>query len=697
MKKLFSTLMLVLVALTVQAQILQPVKWKIQLNDSGSAEKEIVFTATADKGWHLYDQDLPEGGPVSTSFTFETLKGAELIGKPTSSVKPTTVYDELFAMNLRWYPGTVSFTQKFKVTDPAKFKAEGEVEFMACNDETCLPPDRVSFSFDKKNIKMTAAAETVVEKPEVEQDDVTAVQPDTEKVVEEVAELKAPAPVTNKDKAENRPVRASNELTDDAALWTPVIDQLKAFGDTTVSATDTSWLFIFFAGFLGGLIALLTPCVWPMIPMTVSFFLKRTKDRKKAIRDAMTYGLSIIVIYLVMGLLITGIFGASALNDLSTNAIFNIIFFLLLVVFAISFFGAFEMVLPSSWTNKLDTKADSTTGIISIFFMSFTLVLVSFSCTGPIIGTLLVQAASMGTAVGPAIGMFGFALALSIPFSLFAIFPNMLQSMPKSGGWLNSVKVVLGFLELTLALKFLSVADLAYGWRLLDREVFIVLWIVIFILLGCYLLGKIKFSHDSDLPYVSVPRLFMAIISFSFAVYMVPGLWGAPLKAISAFAPPLYTQDFNLYNSEVHAAFDDYETGMAYAKKVNKPVMIDFSGFGCVNCRKMEASVWTDPKVKQILENDYVLITLMVDDKTKLPQPITIEEHGKTRKLKTIGDKWSYLQRSKFGANAQPFYILLNAEGKPLGPSYAFNESVPDYIKFLENGLKVFKEQEKNK
>ena len=431
--------------------------------------------------------------------------------------------------------------------------------------------------------------------------------------------------------------------------------------------------------------------------MTVSFFLKRTKDRKKAIRDAMTYGLSIIVIYLVMGLLITGIFGASALNDLSTNAIFNIIFFLLLVVFAISFFGAFEMVLPSSWTNKLDTKADSTTGIISIFFMSFTLVLVSFSCTGPIIGTLLVQAASMGTAVGPAIGMFGFALVLSIPFSLFAIFPNMLQSMPKSGGWLNSVKVVLGFLELALALKFLSVADLAYGWRLLDREVFIVLWIVIFILLGCYLLGKIKFSHDSDLPYVSVPRLFMAIISFSFAVYMVPGLWGAPLKAISAFAPPLYTQDFNLYNSEVHAAFDDYETGMAYAKKVNKPVMIDFSGFGCVNCRKMEASVWTDPKVKQILENDYVLITLMVDDKTKLPQPITIEEHGKTRKLKTIGDKWSYLQRSKFGANAQPFYILLNAEGKPLGPSYAFNESVPDYIKFLENGLKVFKEQEKNK
>ena len=428
-----------------------------------------------------------------------------------------------------------------------------------------------------------------------------------------------------------------------------------------------------------------------MIPMTVSFFLKRTKDRSKAIRDALTYGMSIIVIYLVLGLLITGIFGASALNDLSTNAIFNIIFFALLVLFAVSFFGAFELVLPSSWTNKLDSKADSTTGIISIFFMSFTLVLVSFSCTGPIIGTLLVQAASMGSKIGPAIGMFGFALALSIPFSLFAIFPNMLQSMPKSGGWLNSVKVVLGFLELALALKFLSVADLAYGWRLLDREVFIVLWIVIFAMLGMYLLGKIKFSHDSELKYVSVPRLFMSIISFAFAIYMIPGLWGAPLKAISAFAPPLYTQDFNLYDDEVHAAFDDYESGMEYAKKQNKPVIIDFSGYGCVNCRKMEASVWTDPRVKDILEKDYVLITLMVDDKTKLPEPITIEENGKTRKLRTIGDKWSYLQRSKFGANAQPFYVLLDSEGKPLAPSYAFDEDVDKYIQFLQGGLKQFK------
>ena len=691
MKKLFSILLLVFVTLAVQAQIHQPVKWKIKLEDSKTAEKEIVFTATIEKGWHLYDMNLPEGGPVSTSFTFETLQGAELIGQPVSNIKPTVVHDEQFAMDLRWFPGAVTFTQKVKILDPKKFKIEGEVEFMVCNDETCLPPDRESFAFDSKNTKLTLPAEA----PVVEKEDVIKEQPDTNLVEEEGKTLTTPDPAAKEEKVIVSPEKITNALTNDAALWTPVIDELKAFGDTTVTATDTSWLFIFFAGFLGGLIALLTPCVWPMIPMTVSFFLKRTKDRKKAIRDALTYGLSIIVIYLVMGLLITGIFGASALNDLSTNAIFNIIFFLLLVVFAISFFGAFEMVLPASWTTKLDSKADSTTGILSIFFMSFTLVLVSFSCTGPIIGTLLVQAASMGTAVGPAIGMFGFALALSIPFSLFAIFPNMLQSMPKSGGWLNSVKVVLGFLELALALKFLSVADLAYGWRLLDREVFIVLWIVIFVLLGFYLLGKIKFSHDSDVKYVSVPRLFMAIISFGFAVYMVPGLWGAPLKSISAFAPPLYTQDFSLYDDEVHAAYDDYESGMAKAKLLNKPVMIDFSGFGCVNCRKMEASVWTDPKVKQILENDYVLITLMVDDKTKLPHPIEIEEHGKVRKLKTIGDKWSYLQRSKFGANAQPFYILLNDEGKPLGPSYAFNEDVSKYIQFLENGLKTFKEQNK--
>ncbi len=681
MKRFVSLLMLTFMALAVQAQILTPVKWKIQLEDSGTAEKTLVFSATLDAGWHLYDMNLPEGGPISTSFSFENLTGAKAVGTPVASKEATKVFDEQFQMELRWFAGEVTFRQKIEVTDPQKFQAEGYVEYMACNDENCLPPDQEEFSFSKKDIdveKTLAALSSKGEEPKAEpQDTVTP---------EEPAEVEASTSATPEYVPEEEPQVYQSE-----DLWMPVIDELKAFGDETISATDTSWLFIFFAGFAGGLIALLTPCVWPMIPMTVSFFLKRTKDRKKAIRDAIMYGISIIVIYLVLGLLITGIFGASALNDLSTNAIFNIIFFLLLVLFAVSFFGAFELVLPASWTNKLDSKADSTTGIISIFFMSFTLVLVSFSCTGPIIGTLLVQAATMGAAIGPAVGMFGFALALSIPFSLFAIFPNLLQSMPKSGGWLNSVKVVLGFLELALALKFLSVADLAYGWRLLDRETFLVLWIVIFALLGFYLLGKLKFSHDSDLKYVSVPRLFMAIISFAFAVYMVPGLWGAPLKSISAFAPPLYTQDFSLYDDEVHAAFDDYEAGMAYAKQHNKPVMIDFSGYGCVNCRKMEASVWTDSRVKDILENDYVLITLMVDDKTKLPEPIQIQENGKTRTLRTIGDKWSYLQRSKFGANAQPFYILLDNEGKPLAPSYAFDEDVDKYIQFLERGLKEFK------
>jgi len=670
-----------MIAWAAEAQILTPVKWEIKLEDSDSSVKTLLFSAKLDNGWHLYDMNLPEGGPISTSFNYETLKGAKTIGSPIPSKKATTVYDEQFEMNLSWYAHEVSFTQKLEITNPKAFKVEGYVEFMACNDENCLPPDKESFSFNQSNINVEKTLQAMAKVEDIPAEELT----DTVSVVEEVSE---DVSVAKPNKTADTVGTSSSLVHSD--LWEPVIEELKAFGDTTVTAADTSWLFIFFAGFLGGLIALLTPCVWPMIPMTVSFFLKRTKDRKKAIRDAVTYGVSIIVIYLVLGLLITGIFGASALNDLSTNAIFNIIFFLLLVLFAVSFFGAFEIVLPSSWTNKLDMKADSTTGIISIFFMSFTLVLVSFSCTGPIIGTLLVQAASMGSKVGPAIGMFGFALALSIPFSFFAVFPNMLQSMPKSGGWLNSVKVVLGFLELALALKFLSVADLAYGWRLLDREVFVVLWIVIFALLGFYLLGKIRFSHDSDLKHVSVPRLFMAIISFGFSIYMIPGLWGAPLKAISAFAPPLYTQDFSLYDNEVHAAFTDYEAGMEYAKRNNKPVMIDFSGYGCVNCRKMEASVWTNIRVKDILEKDYVLITLIVDDKSKLPEPIEIVENGKTRVLRTVGDKWSYLQRSKFGANAQPFYVLLDGDGKPLSPSYAFDEDVSKYIQFLNKGLSEF-------
>lgn len=578
-------------------------------------------------------------------------------------------------MEIGYYEKKATFAQRIKVTDKAKFSLKGDVRAQACNDRECTPPIPNDFSFTSANLPATLVVSTASTTPAAEETLATA-------GVDIVTEGEATVDSTV--------VSTQTNITS-ADLWTPVIEEVKAFGAAGDVSDKSLWL-IFGAGFVGGLIALMTPCVWPIIPMTVSFFLKRNKkSRSKAIKDAVTYGLAIIIIYVSLGLLVTGIFGASALNELSTSAIFNLIFFALLVVFAASFFGAFELVLPSSWTNKIDSKADSTTGIVSIFFMAFTLSLVSFSCTGPIIGTLLVEASSSGAIIAPAVGMFAFALALAIPFTLFAIFPSWLESMPKSGGWLNSVKVVLGFLELALALKFLSVADLAYGWRLLDREVFLVLWIVIFTLLGLYLLGKIRFAHDDAVEHVSVTRLFLAIVPLSFAIYMVPGLWGAPLKSISAFAPPLFTQDFSLYEGGVHAKFDDYEAGMEYARKNNKPVMIDFSGFGCVNCRKMEASVWTDIRVKNILENDYVLITLMVDDKTKLPEIIEVQENGKTSKLKTIGDKWSYLQRHKFATNSQPYYVLLDHQGKPIGPSYAYDEDVAKYINFLNIGLKNFK------
>lgn len=654
----------------------EPAKWTMKLEDKGNGEIELVTNFKIDPTWHLYDINIPEGGPMPTSLSVDKLKGATKVGTFKSvNSKLKKSYDEVFQMQVGYYEGQATFVQRFKVTDKAAFVLEGDLRSQVCSevDGQCIPI-KIDYSYSAKDLPSTLVAATgeadkpAEEKPEINAPDSTS----TDSLSQAI-----PAPVAASD------------------LWAPVIDKMKPYGKEEL---NQSLFWIFLAGFGGGLIALLTPCVWPMIPMTVSFFLKRNKkSRSKAIKDAITYGLGIIIIYVTLGLLITAIFGASALNDLATSAIFNLLFFALLVVFAISFFGAFEMVLPSSWTNKMDQKADSTTGIISIFFMAFTLALVSFSCTGPIIGTLLVQAAGSGSIVAPAIGMFGFAVALAIPFSLFAIFPSWLESMPKSGGWLNSVKVVLGFLELALALKFLSVADLAYGWRILDREVFLTLWIIIFILLGVYLLGKLKLPHDSDLKHVSVPRLFMAIASFAFAIYMVPGLWGAPLKAISAFSPPLNTQDFNLYKGEVHAKFDDYEAGMEYARKNNKPVMIDFSGFGCVNCRKMEASVWTDVRVKQILENDYVLITLMVDNKKSLPEVIEVTENGKTTKLKTIGDKWSYLQRHKFGTNSQPYYVLLDAAGEPIGPYYVYKEDVPEYIDFLNVGLNNFKKKEETK
>ena len=473
-----------------------------------------------------------------------------------------------------------------------------------------------------------------------------------------------------------------------ASLWQPVISDLKAY---EAAPTDSSLLYIFFAGLIGGFLALLTPCVWPIIPMTVSFFLKRNKERSKAIREAVTYGISIVVIYVVLGLVVTLLFGASALNALSTNAVFNIFFCLLLVVFAASFFGAFEITLPSSWSNKIDAKSENTSGMLSIFLMAFTLTLVSFSCTGPIIGFLLVAVSTQGSILAPTIGMLGFAIALAIPFTLFAMFPSLLKSAPKSGGWMNVVKVVLGFIELAFALKFLSVADLAYGWHILDRETFLALWIVIFGLLGVYLLGWLKFPHDDEGNRTNVPQFFLAMISLAFAIYMIPGLWGAPLKAISAFAPPMNTQDFNLYKASVEAKYHDYEAGMAAAKAEGKPVMIDFTGFGCVNCRKMEAAVWTDPKVANMLNEKYVLISLYVDDKTPLAEPMTVTENGQQRTLRTVGDKWSYLQRVKFGANTQPFYVLIDNEGKPLAGSRSYDEDINAYIDYLQKGIDNYK------
>ena len=668
MKKTLLFLILSVIS-TIGIYAQDPATWTVKLVDKGNGEVELTANFKIDPTWHLYDIHIPEGGPMPTSLAIDNIKGATKVGEfKAVNSKLKKSYDEIFQMEIGYYETQATFVQRLKVTDKVAFVLEGDLRSQVCSevDGQCIPI-KIDLSFKSKDLPATLVSASGTSADSAEE----AVSVDT-----------ATADTLS---------QVSTTPTSSSDLWKPVIEEVKAYG-AAGDTSDQSLFWIFLGGFGGGLVALLTPCVWPMIPMTVSFFLKRNKKNKgKAIKDAMTYGLGIIIIYVALGLLITAIFGASALNDLATSAIFNLIFFALLVVFAISFFGAFELVLPSSWTNKMDQKADSTTGIISIFFMAFTLALVSFSCTGPIIGTLLVQAAGSGSIVAPAIGMSGFALALAIPFSLFAIFPSWLESMPKSGGWLNSVKVVLGFLELALALKFFSVADLAYGWGILDREVFLVLWIAIFALLGIYLLGKLKLPHDSDLKHVSVPRLFLAIISFAFAIYMIPGLWGAPLKSISAFSPPLFTQDFNLYKGEVHAKFDDYEAGMDYARKNNKPVMIDFSGYGCVNCRKMEASVWTDARVKDILEKDYVLITLMVDDKKKLPEVIEVEENGKTTKLKTIGDKWSYLQRHKFGTNSQPYYVLLDHAGKPIGPSYAYNEDIPEYIKFLNTGLDNFK------
>ena len=665
MKKLFSTLLLALIAIMANAQV----TWSYKLVDDNTENPKIQMTATIADGFHLYAVENPAGGSNPLEFYFD-VKGAQLVGKPVANKAYTKEFDDTFEVDQYYYANSVTFTQKLKAT-AAEYSVNVEIKGQACDDQGCHQ------IFGSK--KFTGKAPVKGEVEEVEATEEAAVDTAATALTDSVAAaLPAPAATEGKD-----------------GWWKNVEEELRTLANEP-DESNASMLYIFIAGFVGGLIALVTPCVWPMIPMTVSFFLKQNKSRSKSIRTAIIYGTSIIVIYVALGLIVTSIFGASALNDLSTSALFNIIFFLLLVLFGVSFLGGFELTLPASWTNKMDSKVDSTTGLLSVFFMAFTLVLVSFSCTGPIIGTLLVEAAATSNFLSPAIGMFGFSLALALPFTVFAIFPTMLKSMPKSGGWLNSVKVVLGFLELALALKFLSVADLAYGWRILDREVFVSLWIIIFALLGFYLLGKIQFPHDSKLEKVGVGRFSLAVISLSFAMYMVPGLWGAPLKAISAFAPPTHTQDFSLFEGDVHAQVSDYEEGMKLAQELGKPVLVDFSGHGCVNCRKLEAAVWTDTEVKSSIDNDFVLITLMVDEKAALPEPIVVtEKDGTERTLRTVGDKWSYLQRSKFGANAQPFHVILDNEGNPLAPAmdYDNGQDVANYQKFLKNGLQKYNAQ----
>lgn len=649
------------------AQIFDPVKWKSAIKMTDATNGVVTFTATVDAGWHVYGTQLPAGGPEPTSVQWNN-QGVKLVGGLTPSKAAHKQHDETFDMDLSWWTGSVTLSQKFTVT-AKEYKIEGSIRYMACDDENCTPPKSESFSF-----KGTAAQAPVAE----------AVQAPTANAASADTAATLAQPVATVGIADSAVASPTHDQ-----LWAPVT-AIEGDNADVEDIADRSLWYIFWACFLGGLLALLTPCVWPMIPMTVSFFLKKSGSRAKAITNATTYGLSIIIIFLLLGICFTVLFGASAMNALATSAWCNLLFFALLVIFAISFFGAFEITLPQSLSNKMDSTASRTTGMLSIFFMAATLVIVSFSCTGPIIGTLLVEAASRGSVMGPVVGMTGFAIALAIPFTVFALFPTMLKKMPKSGGWLNTVKVVLGFIELALSLKFLSVADLAYGWRILDRETFIALWIAIFGVMGLYLLGMFRFKSDGEPKSsgIGVMRFFLALVSLSFTAYLVPGLWGAPLKATSAFVPPLYTQDFNLYGGE-QVEYDDFDEGMKAAASQGKPVFIDFSGHGCVNCRKMEGAVLDDAKVKKMISEDFVTIKLMVDDKTPLQQPMVVQENGKQTTLTTVGDKWSYLQRHKFNSNSQPYYVVLDQQGALLSGPFAYNEDVDAFIAFLKRGAKA--------
>ena len=688
MKKFIAVLQLLLVVMLAHAQMMNPVKFSTSLKTNGTAVAEIVFNGKIQPGWHVYSTGLGADGPISATFNVNKLDGVELVGKLQARGHEISKFDPLFEMKLRFFEGSATFVQKVKFTKP-NYLIDAYLEYGACSDQNCLPPSEASF-------KHSGKSPAVDGKDAVSPEDAKAngMTEDPAAIAKAKADSLAQLAVAEKvDSTANIDSSFSVDGDDAKAWWKPVVKELQAFGGNNDIANH-SLFYIFIIGFVGGLLALVMPCIWPIIPMTVSFFLKRAKnDKKKGIRDAITYGLSIVIIYLALGLTVTAIAGPSTLNALSTSAVFNIILFLLLAVFAFSFFGWFEIKLPDSWANSVDTKASNATGLISIFLMAFTLVLVSFSCTAPIIGLLLVETVTSGNWISPAVGMLGFALALALPFTLFAMFPSLLKSAPRSGSWMNTIKVVLGFVELAFALKFFSVADLAYGWHLLDREVFLSLWIVIFGALGCYLVGWLKFRTDEiggeiDRP-MPVACIMLGLCSLAFMVYMIPGLWGAPCKAVSAFAPPVNTQDFNLNTKIVEAKYTNYEEGMAAAKAQGKPVLVDFTGFGCVNCRKMEASVWTDPQVADKLTKDYVLISLFVDDKTKLAEPIEVEQNGQKRTLRTVGDKWSYLQSTKFGANAQPFYVAVDADGNPLTGSFSFKEDIPAYLDFLNKGLEA--------
>ena len=688
MKRFFILFFILFFNSTFYSQSKQYVSWSFSQKKISADEFELIFKAKIEPTWHLYSQIETPDGPLPTSFEFEKSKDYVLVGKtiepaPIEHAEP--VFDNLV---VRYFENAATFKQKIKVKNKTPFTIKGFIDGMACNESQCQkfsPSPEFIFKIEGS---LTDSSNALIRDTKLE-DSINASASNLNK------NLSQPSNQTDNQKGNVKDLKPEPSLQ---------------------KKSNTTYISLFIAGFLGGLLALLTPCVFPMIPMTVSFFTKQSKTKAAGIRNAIIYSISIIIIYILLGLGVTLIFGADAMNNLATNVWFNLAFFVLLVVFGISFLGAFEITLPSAFINKVDAKSEKG-GLIGIFFMAFTLGLVSFSCTGPIIGTLLVQAASTGALAGPFFGMFGFSLALALPFGLFAAFPGWLNSLPKSGGWLNSVKVVLGFLELALAMKFLSNADLVYDAMIITREVFLVSWIVIFGLLGAYLMGWFKLAHDSEMKFVSVPRLMMAIITFMFTFYLIPGLWGAPLSIINGFPPPLeYTEapdgfggtksNINSSNSNSSSlpkhmhkgpngipAFDDYYFALDYSKKVGKPIMIDFTGKACINCRKMEAEVWSNPEVKRKLSEDFILVSLYVDKKNELPLDLQKEVlwNGSSRKLKSVGDRWSYLQNTKYQSSTQPQYWIIDGDENHFSDSSSYDSDIDKYIEWLDKGLGKFK------